>query len=243
MTAELEVCGLTKCFGGLTASHQLSFRIGQGEIYGVIGPNGAGKTTLFAMLVGALRPTRGEIYFCGERIDGKSVHEIARRGLVRTHQIVRPFRDMTVYDNVLVGASFGRPLAAGPRSVGIGEILEFTGLDKKARTLAGHLTLGELKRLEMARALAARPRVLCLDEVMGGLNPVEIQQTAALVRRSRDQGITILMIEHHVKAVAEISDRILVLNFGHKIGEGAAREVLADARVIEAYLGDCGKDR
>ncbi|MBK9063950.1 MAG: ABC transporter ATP-binding protein [Acidobacteria bacterium] len=235
----LSVRGLTKRFGGLTALDDVSFDVAPGEIYGVIGPNGAGKTTLFSCLVGALAPTAGEIRFRGRRTDGLPNHAVVRRGLVRTHQIVRPFRDMTVEDNVSIGAHFG----AGRRRGGdarrrTAEVLERTGLSSRARDLAATLPIGDLKRLEIARALAAEPACLCLDEVMGGLNPSEIVAAMSLVRSIRDAGVTVLMIEHHVHAVAGVTDRILVLNFGEKIAEGPPHGVLADPAVISAYIGD-----
>ncbi len=237
--ALLSVRGVTKRFGGLAALTDVSFDVAPGEIFGVIGPNGAGKTTLFSCLVGAESPTSGEIHFRGERIDGIPNHAVARRGLVRTHQIVRPFRDMTVEENVSIGAHFGagRRRGADARRR-VAAILGRTGLDARAGALAGTLPIGDLKRLEIARALAAEPACLCLDEVMGGLNPAEIVAAMTLVRRIRDAGVTVLMIEHHVHAVAGVTDRILVLSFGEKIAEGPPREVLADPAVVSAYIGD-----
>ncbi len=235
----LSVRDLSKRFGGLLALSGVGFEVFEGEIYGIIGPNGAGKTTLFSCVVGSLVPTRGEVRFRGKRIDGLPNHAAVSRGLVRTHQIVRPFRDMTVEANVSIGAHFGagrRRGAAAARSVR--EILERTGLAPRSAVLAGSLTIGELKRLEIARALATEPRAICLDEVMGGLNPAEIVSAMSLIRSIRDGGVTVLMIEHHVHAVAGVSDRILVLNFGERIAEGRPRDVLRDPGVVAAYLGD-----
>jgi len=234
----LSVRGLSKRFGGLLALAGVDFDVARGQIFGVIGPNGAGKTTLFSCLVGSLSPSAGEIRFKGERIHGRPNHAVVARGIVRTHQIVRPFREMTVAENVSIGAHFGagrRRGAAAARSVE--DVLERTGLGHRKDARAGTLTIGELKRLEIARALATEPEVLCLDEVMGGLNPGEIQGAMKLIRAIRDSGITILMIEHHVHAVVGVSDRILVLNFGEKIAEGPPAQVLREPDVIAAYLG------
>jgi len=237
--ALLEVRGLTKRYEGLLALARVDFNVARGEIFGVIGPNGAGKTTLFSCLVGAVAPTKGTVRFRGERIDGLPNHRVVARGLVRTHQIVRPFREMTVFENVSIGAHFG----SGRRRKGDAdrraeEILEKTALSRRAGALAGTLTIGELKRLEIARALATEPEILCLDEVMGGLNPSEIVEAMKLIRSIRDSGVTILMIEHHVHAVLGLSDRILVLNFGRRIAEGTPAEVIKDPGVVSAYLGE-----
>jgi len=235
----LHVEGVSKRFGGLLALDSVSLEVEPGEIFSVIGPNGAGKTTLFSCLVGSIRPTSGSIRFRGEELSGLRNDQVVRRGLVRTHQIVRPFRDMTVLDNVRVGALYGRKrLHGAAAATWAQEVLERTQLAHRAEVKAAVLSIGELKRLEIARALATGPDVLCLDEVMGGLNPAEIQQAMALVRRLRDGGLTILMIEHHVHAVAGLSDRLVVLNFGKKIAQGRPAEALRDPAVVAAYLGD-----
>jgi branched-chain amino acid transport system ATP-binding protein len=210
----------------------------------VIGPNGAGKTTLFSCLVGAIRPTRGAIRFLGERIEGLPPYEIVSRGLVRTHQIVRPFREMTVRENVAIGAAFGAGHRRGDEwRDGVERILERTGLVPRADALAATLTIGELKRLEIARALATEPSVLCLDEVMGGLNPSEIREAMGFIRSLKDTSITVLIIEHHVHAVVGVSDRILVLNFGERIAEGRPEDVVRDPAVVTAYIGEEGVER
>lgn len=235
----LEGKNLTKRFGGLVAVNDVSFQVTEGEIFGLIGPNGAGKTTLFSCLVGTYPPSSGEVCFKGERIHGLPNYQVVRRGMVRTHQIVKPFRDMTVFTNVLVGASFGRkPRAGSTAHRFVEEILEFCGLAHRAQAPASSLTIGELKRLEICRALATEPEIIMLDEVMGGLNPAEINSAMDLIRQIQNSGKTVLVIEHHMKAVAGVCERVMVLNFGTKIAEGTTREVLNDAAVIEAYLGD-----
>ncbi|MGO9830265.1 MAG: ABC transporter ATP-binding protein [Myxococcaceae bacterium] len=241
MAAEpiLEVQGLGKRFGGLVALEGVSFRVEQGSIFSVIGPNGAGKTTLFSCLVGSQRPSGGSIRFKGREIARLRNDQVVQRGLVRTHQIVRPFRDMTVAENVAVGSLFGSRHRRGAEArARVEAVLERAGLARRAGALARTLPIGDLKRLEIARALATEPDVLCLDEVMGGLNPAEIQGAMQLIRDIRASGVTVLMIEHHVHAVLGVSDRVLVLNFGRTIAEGAPQQALRDPAVVAAYLGD-----
>jgi branched-chain amino acid transport system ATP-binding protein len=240
MTGIIEGREVCKQFGGLMAVHNVSFQVNRGEIFGLIGPNGAGKTTLFRCITGVYAPTQGRILFKGQDITKLSPHQICALGITNTHQVVKPFPDMSVLDNVRVGAFFGRGWVCGEVKDATREarrVLEFIGLAPKADFLARNLTLPDRKRLEVARALATRPEVLLLDEVVAGLNPTETDMMIGLIRQLRDSGITILMVEHVMRAVLGVSDRIIVLNFGEKITEGTPQEVATNPQVIEAYLG------
>jgi len=231
--------GLVKRFGGLVAVNGVDIDVDEGQIYGLIGPNGAGKTTLFRLLSGVYAPTAGTFELRGRKIAGLSPHAVCRLGLVTTHQIVRPFADMTVHRNVLVGALFGRlGLRGAAAEAEVDRVLELTQLSAHRATFARSLTLARRKRLEVARALATAPDVLLLDEVAAGLNPTEGAQMVDLIRKIRDSGITIVMVEHVMKAIMSLSDRIMVMDLGRKIALGTADEVARDPAVVKAYLGE-----
>jgi branched-chain amino acid transport system ATP-binding protein len=239
MTLLMEVSGVSKRFGGLHAVSDVSFAIREGEILGLIGPNGAGKTTLFNIVNGVYKPDKGKITFAGGDITGILPNKVVKLGLARTHQIVKPLNGMSVLDNVTVGACFGRESLGlrAARETAL-EVLKQVGLAERASSPARSLTLASKKRLEVARALAAKPRLLLLDEVLAGLNPTEVAQMIDLIRKIRDNGVSVFMIEHVMQAMMKLSDRIVVLNFGQKLAEGSPMEVAGDAQVIEAYLGD-----
>ena len=236
----LDVSHLTRRFHGVLAVDDVSFHIRRGEILGLIGPNGAGKTTLVSMVNGTLEPTAGSLSFEGRPMRGVPAYRRAHLGIGRTFQVMRPFLGMPVLENVLVGALFGTN--GGDRNLELARkharrCLEFVGLGGRSAQRADALGGPDRKRLELARALAMKPRLLLLDEVMAGLNHVEIEEVIELIKKVRDEGISILVIEHVMKAIKSLSNRVLVLNHGEKIAEGSTDEVLRDPQVIEAYLG------
>ena len=231
---------VTKYFGGLAAVSKVDFNVDQGEVVGLIGPNGAGKTTLFNLISGALVPKPGVIKFKGEKITGLKPYQICRRGVARTFQEVRVFSNMPVLQNVLLGSLFGAPtgMSSADATREATGLLEFVGLSEMGAIPAKDLTLANQKRVEVARALATKPELLLLDEVMAGLNPTETAEAMELVTRIRDKGITIFMIEHVMKAIMSVCNRIMVLHHGEKIADGTPQEIATSKTVIEVYLGE-----
>jgi branched-chain amino acid transport system ATP-binding protein len=236
MTALLSLDGVGKRFRGLVAVDRVSFAVPQGAIFAVIGPNGAGKTTLFNMIAGAMAPDAGAIVFAGERLDGLPADAICRRGMARTFQIVRPFPALSVEDNVIVGALLRRR-DVGAARVQAHELLRRLDLFDKRHRIASTLTLPDRKRLEVARALATGPRLLLLDEVMAGLRPTETDRMVAILQALNRDGVTILLIEHVMRAVMALASRVLVLDHGVAIAEGAPEAVVRDPAVVLSYLG------
>ena len=232
----LTVSKLTRSFGGLMAVMDLSFTVEQGEIVGLIGPNGAGKTTTFSMLTGFTPPSSGEIFFEGTRINGLKPHRVCQLGLTRTFQVVQPFLDMTVLENTMIGAYVRHPGTEDAREKAM-QVLDRVGLKHKANTMGRELTLLELKRLEIGRALATEPRMLLLDEGASGLKDFEVDDILALVRQLNREGITFLIVEHLMKVIMNLSQRIIVLDFGQMIAQGTPQEISHNPAVLEAYLG------
>ncbi len=239
--AILRIDSVTKRFGGLHALRKVSFEVEKGQIVGLIGPNGSGKTTLFNCISGMYPADGGAIYFEGENLVGLRPHKIARKGIGRTFQIARPFGEMTVRDNVYVGAAFGC-LAKDKSSRQLDvcyDALKITHLESKADEPAESLTLGEKRRLEIARALALRPKLLLLDETMAGLTPTEVDSTLDMIRRIAEElGLTIIVVEHVMRAIMTVSEKVVALSEGEKIAEGTPKEVAENPRVLTAYLGE-----
>jgi len=233
----LRVAHLTKDFGGLRAVSDLSFDLAHGELLGLIGPNGAGKTTAFNLMAGFITPTLGQVELSGENIVGLKPHAVVRRGIARTFQVVKPFRKLAVLENVTLAAFLHEPNRA-KAEVNAARILDTVNLSAKRDSLASDLTLGEQKRLEIARALATQPKILFLDEPMGGLNPTEIEHACELVKRIRDTGVTVILVEHHMKAIMRTADRVIVLHHGVKIADAAPQDIVRHPEVIKAYLGE-----
>lgn len=236
--ALLEVEGLSRSFGGVAAVHDVSFAVEAGEIVGVMGPNGSGKTTLFNLITGTLTPDAGRVRVGGEDVTGLAPHRICSKGIARTFQLVHPFPGLTALENVLVGQLYGRGRLPFARAVAEAErLLATVGLGGKGHLPAAQLTVVDRKRLELARALATAPRILLMDEFMAGLNPAEVGEAIGLIRMLQGQGVTLVIVEHIVWALLDLSHRIVVLSAGEKIAEGAPAQVARDPTVMDVYLG------
>lgn len=235
----LEIKALSKSFGGLMALSNLDFEVDEKEIVGLIGPNGSGKTTLFNTIMGSFKCDRGSILFRSQDITGLKPYQVCQKGIARTFQLTKPFKRMSCLENVMVGRSFGKDPAYGIKEAKreAGDILKFVGLEEKQQVPASALNLIERKRLELARALATRPRLLLLDEIMAGLNPMEIKMAVGLIRQINHSGVTMVIVEHVMKAVLGISERVVVLDAGKKIAEGPPQEIVQNQDVIKAYFG------
>jgi len=236
-TSLLEVHGVSKRFGGLLANDDVSLAVNEGEIVSIIGPNGAGKSTLFNCITGFYRPNGGRVLYQGKDITRFSADRICKLGIARTFQIIQIISDMTVLENVMTGAFLRSARTAVAREKAE-EVLRVTGLFEKRRAAATALTIADKKRLEVSMALATQPKLLMLDEAMAGLTPFELKEMMALIRRIRENGVTLVIVEHVMEAVMELSDRVIVINSGRKIVEGTPKEVVVNPEVIQAYLGD-----
>ena len=239
MSALLEVRNVSKFFGGVRANHDVTFSVEPGIVLGLIGPNGAGKTTLFNCITGFYPPTRGDVFFDGQRINGYPPDKVCKLGMARTWQKVRPLAKLTVLENAVVGALCRTASVSRAKGIAL-EQLRVVGLEQRAEVLAGGLPIGERKKLELARVLATMPRMILLDEVMGGLNARESEEIIQLILDVKKRGLTQVVIEHDMKAIVRTCDRIVVLNSGEKLAEGTPQQIVNDPRVMAAYLGDSG---
>ena len=234
----LKITGVTKAFGGLVALDKVDMHVNQGEIVGLIGPNGAGKTTLFNVIAGSFLPEQGKIYFQGQNVTPLKAHNVCKLGIARTFQVPKPFKNLTLLENMMVGTCFGAGLGKSKESLNkIEEILRFAGLEDKISSKADTLNLVERKKMEVSKALSTSPKLVLFDEVMAGLNPSETVEMITFIGKLRDRGLTILLIEHLMKVIMTLSDRVVVLDYGRKICEGKPQGVANNAQVIEAYLG------
>jgi len=235
--AMLEVKGVSRFFGGLAALTDITFSVEKGEILGLIGPNGAGKTTMFNVVNGFYAPSRGEVYFNQKKISGLKPHQICKMGIARTFQVVKPLQRMSVLDNVIASA-FLRVKSRAQAEETAWDTIKFTGLFDDRDVISKGLPLGKRKKLEIARALATQPEMILLDESFAGLNPAELDESIGIIRKIKEKGITIMIIEHHMKVIMAISDRIVVLSYGQKLAEGTPHEIGHNPLVVEAYLGE-----
>jgi len=233
----LEIRNVSKFFGGLAAASDISYTVEKGEILGLIGPNGAGKTTLFNVVNGFYTPTKGQVLFKGQNISGLKPHQVCKLGMARTFQVVKPLQRMSVLDNVIASAFLRARNKDEAVEIAI-EMLRFTGLEQDKDLISRGLPLGKRKKLEIARALATQPELLLLDESFAGLNHSELNESIEIIKNIKARGITIMIIEHHMKVIMSISDRIVVINYGQKIAEGTPLEIRNNPQVIEAYLGE-----